>query len=111
MYFLLTMPSVKILTFVYEPSQLPLPLLKPLRKVSRAANDKLHRTLFPDLQGPQYILRVSDCPFNGTDMQSKFFQELNILAPIRKGVPPEVIYLFIAHTLMIPTLSLREMAQ
>ncbi len=97
----------KILTFVYEPSQNTLVLLESFRKFSRAAR----HTLSQDLQGTQYSLRASDHSVGGTDMQYKFFKELDILSSIQSGVPPEIIFLFIVHTLMIPTLSLREMAQ
>jgi len=104
-------PSFKILTFVYEPSRKTLGLLKALRSISRAADSHLCHTLFQGVQGTQYNLPTSGRPVGGVDMESKFFQELDILSPIRKGVPPEVIFIFIMHTLVIPTLSLREMAQ
>jgi hypothetical protein len=98
---------LKILTFVYDPSQNTLILLEPFREFSRAAR----HTLSQDLQGTQYSLRTSDRSVGGADMQYTFFKELDILSSIQSGVPPEIIFLFILHTLMIPTLSLREMAQ
>ena len=97
---------MKILTFVYEPSQNSLVFLELFREFSRAAR----HTLSQDLQGAQYSLRTYDRSVGGGDMQYIFFKELNILS-IQSGVPPEIIFLFIVHTLMIPTLSLREMAQ
>ena len=52
---------------------------------------------------------VSDSE-NG-DILLRILRNIDILSLIKKGVPAEVIYLFIVHSILVPTLSARERAQ
>ncbi|KAF8958161.1 hypothetical protein BDZ97DRAFT_66327 [Flammula alnicola] len=101
----------KILSFVYEPNISTSRLLKALGTSILSARTALHALLSQD-QDIDYRLRAAgrSSPEGGT-LITKVFHELDILSGIGRGIPPEVLYLFIAHSLLVPTLSVLERAQ
>lgn len=95
-------PSLKILSFVYEPKRTADQSL--LLQVTRALHDKFlyeHRD-----SGP--LLIAMNRSTSHANSPAKIFLGLNVLSSIKTGVPAEVVYLFIVHCLLLPNLSVQE---
>jgi len=58
-----------------------------------------------------YHLRSAISNNDNADTLFGILRNLDILSLIRKGVPAEVAYLFVVHSILVPTLSARERAQ
>jgi len=58
-----------------------------------------------------YHLRAAVSNSENGNTLLRILRNIDILSLIRKGVPAEVVYLFIVHSILVPTLSARERAQ
>jgi len=72
---------------------------------------RLDKYLIQDHQVTDYHLRVTIPVDENGDTLFRILRNLDILSLIQQGVPPEVVYLFIVHSILVPSLSPRERAQ
>lgn len=71
----------------------------------------LDRRLIQDHEVLDYQLRLAISNNDNGDTLFRVLRNVDILSLIREGIPAEVIYLFIVHSILVPTLSARERAQ
>lgn len=71
----------------------------------------LDERLIQDHEVSDYQLHVVISNNDNGDTLFKILRNVDILSLIREGVPAEVVYLFIVHSILVPTLSARERAQ
>ncbi|KAF8878473.1 hypothetical protein CPB84DRAFT_1966141 [Gymnopilus junonius] len=101
----------KILSFVYEPAQNNVSLLNVLRPLSGIADTRLRDHLSNGLPQATYHL-LAAASLNRAEINlTDFLLELNVMSAVERGVPPEVVFLFIVHILLLPSLSVSERAQ
>jgi len=102
----------QISSFVYEPMAGTIALLssQKLRKAVALANHTLHKHLFDILGGGDIHFRLSN---RSEERANNLFDILlfDIVPLVVFGVPPEAVYLFLVHCLLLPALTVRERAQ
>ncbi|KAF8155693.1 hypothetical protein B0H34DRAFT_506081 [Crassisporium funariophilum] len=94
----------KIISFVYEPMR------NPSGNGLLVVSEKLHNQYVLGLEATSPILRISNRSVEPAG-QIDILHKVDILESIETGVPPEIIYLFIVHCLILPNLSVQERAQ
>ncbi|KIM41415.1 hypothetical protein M413DRAFT_27773 [Hebeloma cylindrosporum] len=106
--------DTKILSFVYEPRTLGTSdLLRAVHPAVVSAVRLLDGLLIQDHEVLDCHLRPRAAISNDDDGDTLFIvlRNLDIPSLIRRGVTAEVVYLFIVHSILVPTLRTQERAQ
>ena len=97
----------QILTFLYESRPGQIKALKPFGLLANKAEIYLS-----DCLQTRKRLRLVGAEFSPESISVvKTLQDLDIVSYVKHGVAPEIVYLFITHSLLLPSLSVHERSQ